>query len=226
MVYGLRFRACSMRDGPASFSMADSTKIRAPILAAGGIVLTEGSKPRIAIVRLRGDKSWVLPKGKLNPNESPLAAAKREVLEETGHEVAVHEFLGSMSYSVAVKIKIVQFWHMQAIGPPVRELTNDVKEVKWLPLKQAVDTLTRGHEKAFLANVGPIALKSARQALRERSAKHPVRHRGKRHNRGETAVPAVHLIASEDGEAERNPFVKVLRYWIESVSQSSMREID
>jgi len=56
-----------MCDGPASFSMADSTKIRAPILAAGGIVLTEGSKPRIAIVRLRGDKSWVLPKGKLNP---------------------------------------------------------------------------------------------------------------------------------------------------------------
>ena len=99
--------------------MADSTKIRAPILAAGGIVLTEGSKPRIAIVRLRGDKSWVLPKGKLNPNESPLAAAKREVLEETGHEVAVNEFLGSMSYSVAGKIKIVQFWHMQAIGPPV-----------------------------------------------------------------------------------------------------------
>ena len=140
--------------------------------------------------------------------------------------MAVREFLGSMSYSVAGKIKIVQFWHMQAIGPPVRALTNDVKAVKWLPLKQAIDTLTRVHEKAFLANVGPIALKSARQAWRERSAKHPVRHRSKRHNRGETAVPAVHLIASEDSEAERNPFVKVLRYWIESVSQSSVRGID
>jgi 8-oxo-dGTP diphosphatase len=214
-----------MRDGPASFGMADSTKIRAPILAAGGIVLTKGSRPRIAIVRLRGDKSWVLPKGKLNPNESPLAAAKREVLEETGHDVAVHEFLGSMSYSVAGKIKIVQFWHMQAIGPPVRELTNDVKAVKWLPLKQAVDALTRRHEKAFLANVGPIALKSARQALREKSAKHSVR-RSKRNGRGEAVVPAVHLIASEDTDAKRNPFVQVLRYWIESVSQSSLRGID
>jgi 8-oxo-dGTP diphosphatase len=224
-MHELRFNTCSMRDGSASFGMADSTKIRAPILAAGGIVLTEGSKPRIAIVRLRGDKSWVLPKGKLNPNESPLDAAKREVLEETGHEVAVHEFLGSMSYSVAGKIKIVQFWHMQAIGPPVGELTNDVKAVKWLPLKQAVDALTRSHERAFLANVGPIALKSARQALREKSAKHSVR-RGKRRNRGETPAPAVHLIASEDTEAKRNPFVKALRYWIESVSQSSIREID
>ena len=46
-------------------------------------------------------------------------AAKREVVEETGHEVSVHEFLGSMSYPVDSGIKIVQFWHMRAIGGPV-----------------------------------------------------------------------------------------------------------
>jgi len=32
----------------------------------------------------------VLPKGKLYPGEGALAGAKREVLEETGHEVSVH----------------------------------------------------------------------------------------------------------------------------------------
>src|SRR5215831_14927501 len=84
-----------------------------PILAAGGIVLEKGSRPRIAIVRLRRDKSWVLPKGKLNPGEHALAAAGREVLEETGHQVSVHGFLGSMLYSVDGRIKIVQFWHMR-----------------------------------------------------------------------------------------------------------------
>ena len=94
--------------------MTDLAKARAPILAAGGIVLREGSRPRIAIVRLRRDKSWVLPKGKLYPGEHARAAAKREVLEETGHEVSVHAFLGSLSYLVAGKIKIVQFWHMRA----------------------------------------------------------------------------------------------------------------
>ena len=78
--------------------MADLVEAHAPILAAGGIVLREGSRPRIAIVRLRRDKAWVLPKGKLYPGERPHVAAKREVLEETGHEVSVHEFLGSMSY--------------------------------------------------------------------------------------------------------------------------------
>jgi 8-oxo-dGTP diphosphatase len=146
-----------------SFDMADSVEARAPILAAGGIVLREGSRPRIAVVRLRRDKAWVLPKGKLNPGEHAVAAARREVLEETGHEVSVHEFLGSMSYAVDGKIKIVQFWHMHARRGQVRELTNDVKEVKWLSLKQAIETLTRQHEKVFLANVGPIALKAARR---------------------------------------------------------------
>src|SRR5262249_39372703 len=75
-----------------SFDMTDSAKARAPILAAGGILLREGSRPRIAIVRLRRDKSWVLPKGKLYPGEHAVAAARREVMEETGHQVSVHEF--------------------------------------------------------------------------------------------------------------------------------------
>ena len=156
--------------------MTDSAETRAPILAAGGIVLREGSKPRIAIVRLRKNKAWVLPKGKLCPGEHALAAAKREVLEETGHEVSVHEFLGSMSYSVGGKTKIVQFWHMRAIGGPVRELTNDVRAVKWLSLKQAIQTLTRAHEKMFLANVARFALKAEvspkanRPSVRSKSA--------------------------------------------------------
>lgn len=176
--------------------MTDSAKGRAPILAAGGIVLREGSRPRIAIVRLRSDKSWVLPKGKLYPGERALVAAKREVLEETGHEVSVHEFLGSMSYSVDGKIKIVQFWHMRAVGGPVRELTYDIKAVKWLSLKRAIDTLTRAHEKVFLANVGPVALKATKQFEREKSTKPPVRNGGKRRGRSSRVAPAEHLLAA------------------------------
>src|SRR5262245_8555637 len=159
--------ACS--SGIAS-DMTDSAEA-APILAAGGIVFREGSRPRIAIVRLRRDKSWVLPKGKLNPGEHALAAARREVLEEIGYEVSVHGFLGSMLYSVDDRIKIVQFWHMRIVGGPLREPTDDVKAVKWLSLKQAIETLTRTHEKLFLANVGPVALKAGKQSVRDKYSK-------------------------------------------------------
>src|SRR5262247_2996870 len=154
---------------PDGIDMTHSVEARGPVLAAGGIVLREGGRPRIAIVRLRRDKSWVLPKGKLYPGERALAAARREVLEETGHQVSVHGFLGSMLYSIDGRIKIVQFWHMRASGGPVREPMDDIKSVKWVSLKQAVEILTRAHEKVFLANVGPVALKAARQSAREKS---------------------------------------------------------
>src|SRR5258705_2005090 len=113
-------------------------KSRAPTLAAGGIVVRDAPEPLIAIVQLRKDKAWVLPKGKLKASEDALAAAKREVLEETGHKVTAHEFLGSMSHAADGKLKIVQFWRMRAIGGPVRKLMRDVKAVQWLPLEQAV----------------------------------------------------------------------------------------
>jgi 8-oxo-dGTP diphosphatase len=198
--------------------MADSMKARALILAAGGIVLREGSKPRIAIVRLRREKAWVLPKGKLYPGEPALAAAKREVLEETGHEVSVHEFLGSMSYALDGKIKIVQFWRMRASPRPVRALMSDIKAVKWLSLREAIDTLTRAHEKVFLANVGPVAVKAAKQSARSKSNKLSVRNGGERRPRRAPFVPAERLVASNRGDAGRNPFVKALGRWIGRVA--------
>jgi 8-oxo-dGTP diphosphatase len=191
--------------------MARSAKIHAAVLAAGGIVVKQGSKPTIAVVRLRRGKSWVLPKGKLCPGESAVAAARREVLEETGCEVSVHEFLGSMSYAVRGKIKIVQFWHMRVTDGPVRELMHDVKAVKWLSLSQAIDMLTRPHEKVFLTHVGPVALRAARQSAGDRSAATSARIAGRRPRRTRTVMPSEHLPADDYGAAGRNLFVEALR---------------
>jgi 8-oxo-dGTP diphosphatase len=149
-------------------------KARAPILAAGGIVLRGDRKPLIAVVQLRKLSGWVLPKGKLAASESAVAAARREVLEETGHRVSIHEFLGTLAYEAGGRPKVVQFWRMQAIGGPVRELMHDVKAVQWLPLDAAVEELTHAREQVFLEHVGPLALKSAERSAR-RAAARPVR---------------------------------------------------
>lgn len=188
--------------------MTDSAKGHAPILAAGGIVLRGKSRPRIAIVRLRREKAWVLPKGKLMPREHPRDAAKREVLEETGCKVSVHEFLGSMSYAAEGKIKIVQFWLMRALGPPARELMDDVKAVKWLPLKQAIATLSRPHEKVFLTHVGPIALNHAKKFVRGRARTQ--RNGGKR---GGPAPFVEHVIALDYEKTPPSAFARALANW-------------
>jgi 8-oxo-dGTP diphosphatase len=142
-------------------------KTRTPILAAGGIVTRGGREPVIAIVQLRKCNSWVLPKGKLNANESALAAARREVLEEVGHKVHIHEFLGTMSHEVGNKTKIVQFWRMRAIGEPVGSMARDVKAVRWLPIEEAVAKLTRLRERAFLDSIAPAVRAAVERSARQ-----------------------------------------------------------
>jgi len=137
---------------------------RTPMLAAGGIVLRREDPARIAVVRLRKRDEWVLPKGKLDDGETPRAAAEREVLEETGHDVSVHEFLGTLVYEAGGRCKVVHYWRMEAGGGQVHELMHDVKSVDWLPLGEAIERLSRGYERAFLENVGPIAVQAAAHA--------------------------------------------------------------
>ena len=126
---------------------------RAPILAAGGIVTRGGARPRIAVVQRRKDDGWVLPKGKLKRKERAITAARREAREETGHEVRVREFLGIMSSSASGRIKVVQFWRMEAVASMPTKPMGDIKAVEWLPIPTAVRRLSLADERAFLDNV-------------------------------------------------------------------------
>lgn len=118
-------------------------------------------RPHFAVVQLRRQRTWVLPKGKLNRDESALDAARREAIEETGHDVTVHEFLGSVSYKTAGRPKTVRFWRMDASRRPVAKLMRDVRAVRWLPLSQALSLLTHERERLFLQKVGPRAARQA-----------------------------------------------------------------
>ena len=133
---------------------------REVIAAAGGIVVQRGEPPLFAVVCLRKRGDWVLPKGKLDAGETPRAAAQREVLEETGHDTEVGEFLGTLAYEVGVRIKVVHYWRMEADAEPSRPLMKDITAVEWLPLDDALARLTRSHEQAFLEQVGPLALQA------------------------------------------------------------------
>lgn len=179
-----------------------------PILAAGGIVTRGRVRPLFAVVRLRRQKSWVLPKGKLNRNETALAAAKREAIEETGHDMKVREFLGSLAYTTSGRPKTVRFWRMEASSKPVAKLMKDVSAVRWLPLTRAIGKLTHEREKNFLAKAGPHALSHLRRSHAESRpsarAKQPPLRAKRRVSRGngkavpiERAMPRLHAAISD-----------------------------
>jgi 8-oxo-dGTP diphosphatase len=147
---------------------------RTPILAAGGIVMRSDAS-LIALVRMRKRDHWVLPKGKLDDGETARVAAEREVIEETGHDVTVHEFVGTMAYEASGRPKIVHFWRMEADGPQCHPLMRDIKAVAWLPLESAIARLSRDHERSFLAEVGPPLMAAASRRVTKKVTKVPVR---------------------------------------------------
>jgi len=144
---------------------------RKSIQAAGGIVMRSGARPLVAVVQRRKDERWVLPRGKLERNEDPAAGARREAVEETGHRVEVHEFLGAIAYRASGRPKIVQFWRMHAAARPRRKVMKDILAVEWLPLVAAVRRLTYPLEKLFLQQVGRRVLKRHRRKAARHAAK-------------------------------------------------------
>ena len=99
---------------------------------------------------------------------APVAGARREVIEETGHRVRVREFVGAITYRARGRPKVVQFWRMQAEANPSRDLMEDIMAVKWLPLSAAIRKLSYPLESLFLRNVGRNILRSRRKNSRHR----------------------------------------------------------
>ena len=66
----------------------------AKVRAAGGVLWREvDGEVRVAVVHRPRYDDWSLPKGKLDPGELEVAAAVREVEEETGFACVVGRFL-------------------------------------------------------------------------------------------------------------------------------------
>ena len=157
---------------------------RKAIMAAGGIVLRSGAQTRIAVVQRSKDDAWVLPRGKLERDEDPASGARREAVEETGHRVEVHEFLGAITYRARGRPKVVQFWRMKAAARPSRDVMKDIAAVEWLSLPAAVQRLSYPLEKLFLRHVGRRLLKRRRRNVRrKRNVRSVRRHRRRKSHR-------------------------------------------
>ncbi len=148
-----------------------------PIEAAGGIVMRGRVRPLFAVVQLSRQKTWALPKGKLNRGETAVAAARREAIEETGHDVEVHEFLGTLAYKSAGRPKTVRFWRMHASARPVAKLMRDVRAVRWLPLSQATARLTHEREKLFLEKIGRPLVRGMSSSRRRKPKSEAMSHK-------------------------------------------------
>jgi 8-oxo-dGTP pyrophosphatase MutT (NUDIX family) len=115
-------------------------------VSAGGVVYREsgdGAEVCLAARRTRrGELAWGLPKGAVEPEETPEEAAVREVLEETGLQAEIEHDLGTIRYFYiweGVRIrKQVRFFLMRATGGDVANHDHEMEEVRWFPATRVV----------------------------------------------------------------------------------------
>jgi len=123
----------------------------AVIRAAGGLLWRDGPRgAEIAVVHRPRYDDWSLPKGELEAGESWEEAAVREVAEETGCEVHISDFAGSLSYEVRGSPKEVRFWNMAVAGDCAFRPDDEVDELRWLSFAEALETLDYELERCLL----------------------------------------------------------------------------
>lgn len=129
--------------------------------SAGGVVLDgEGRVALCARRSFKGVLQWGLPKGLVEPNETPEQAAIREANEETGLTVEVVTSLATIDYwfvepgregSPARRVhKFVHFFLMRATGGDPSLHDQETEEVALLPPQQSLARVSFDSERKVI----------------------------------------------------------------------------
>lgn len=123
--------------------------------SAGGIVI--GPTGQIVVVSQQGT-SWSFPKGRLEPNEDTLAAARREITEETGltdlHLVkplgSYERYQGGTDTSV---LKLITLFLFTTTEVTLKPIDPDNPEARWVDKEAVTSLLSFEKDREFFENI-------------------------------------------------------------------------
>lgn len=85
------------------------------------------------------------PAGKLDPNESPLACGKRELLEETGFVATEWAYAGRMHLAIGYSTEIIHIYFARGLTAGARDLdVGEFLDVTRMPVQAVLDGVRDG----------------------------------------------------------------------------------
>ena len=127
--------------------------------SGGGVVVNSSG---LVLVVNQKRTSWSLPKGKIEPGEDVLEAAKREIYEETGvTELTLVKELGTYTrYKIAVaggedagESKTITFFLFTTTQLELESHDADNPEARWLEPHKVEELLTHPKDKEFYKRI-------------------------------------------------------------------------
>ncbi len=122
--------------------------------SAGGVVVRDNDDIIVIVPVKRdagGHRVLGLPKGHPDGDETPEAAAAREVREETGVTAEMVSELGDVRYSYERRgrrvSKQVRFYLFRYVSGDVADHDHEIEDARWMPLEQAVEKLSYDGER-------------------------------------------------------------------------------
>jgi 8-oxo-dGTP pyrophosphatase MutT (NUDIX family) len=137
-------------------------------VSAGGVAFRwRDSVPEIAIVSMKPKLRWQLPKGIVEPGESPEITAIREVREEAGIETdllslieTIEYWYRSTKYGKPVRFhKFVHFYLLSYRSGNVADHDHEVDETKWVSFDKAIEMLAFKSEREVVEKAREMILK-------------------------------------------------------------------
>jgi 8-oxo-dGTP diphosphatase len=126
-------------------------------VSAGGVAFRRaGGAIEIAVIRPLATQRWQLPKGLVDPGESPEATAVREVREEAGVDGEIvapieeiqYWYVGTDRDGVRVRFhKSVHFYLIAVRSGDVSRHDREVEEARWATVDDALELLAFANER-------------------------------------------------------------------------------
>jgi len=131
-------------------STAESKVITKDQISAGGVAFRRtGAEIQMAIVSVKPSLRWQLPKGIVDPGETPEFTAVREVREEAGIETEMIRLIETIEYwyqrvQYGQRIRYHKFVHFYLLGYRTGDVANhdhEIEESRWISFEQALEML-------------------------------------------------------------------------------------